>query len=119
MDNLYAYSNISVDFFQTGNFCVAYSSRYFEFFRARILTIDHTSTMRIIFIYSTNILNIILEQQCLIIYVDFGNSEWIHSKSLRPLHCEFAQLQIQSVPVTLSHVCFNYFSLQFLSLLRA
>ncbi len=46
-----------------------------------------------------------LDKQCLIIYVDFGNSEWIHIKGIRPLHPEFAKLKIQSIPVTLSHVC--------------
>lgn len=108
MDNLYAYSNIPIDFFQVGDFCVAYSSRYFEFFRVRILYIDHTSMARINkFIHSTNISNFISEQQYSIVYVDYGNSEWIHWKSLRPLHSDFTQLQIQSIPVTLSHVRLN------------
>ena len=43
MDNLNAYSKINTNSFDIGNFCAAYSSRYFEFFRARILNIDHTS----------------------------------------------------------------------------
>ncbi|UJR31994.1 hypothetical protein I4U23_019464 [Adineta vaga] len=86
MDNLNGFSNISIDAFNVGDFCVAYSNRYFEFFRARILNIDPT------------------KNQCLIIYVDFGNSEWIHLKGIRPLHAEFAKLDIQSIPVTLSHI---------------
>ncbi|CAF1117467.1 unnamed protein product [Rotaria sordida] len=86
MDNLNAYSNISINFFEIGNFCVAYSSQYFEFFRARILNIDHRN------------------KQCLIIYVDFGNSEWIHIKGIRPLHAEYTKLKIQSIPVTLSYI---------------
>jgi len=45
-----------------------------------------------------------LDKQCLIIYVDFGNSEWVHIKGIRPLHAEFAKLEIQSIAVTLSHV---------------
>ncbi len=44
MDNLNEYTNIPNNFFQIGNFCAAYSSRYFEFFRGRILNIDRTST---------------------------------------------------------------------------
>jgi len=48
-----------------------------------------------------------LDKQCLIIYVDFGNSEWIHIKGIRPLHSEFTKLKIQSIPVTLSHVCLS------------
>ncbi|CAF1028635.1 unnamed protein product [Adineta steineri] len=86
MDNINSYSNISTNIFNIGDFCVAYSTRYFEFFRARILNIDHAN------------------QQFLIIYVDFGNSEWVHIKSIRPLHTEFAELEIQCIPVTLSHI---------------
>ncbi len=52
-----------------------------------------------------NIQNSNLDKQYLIQYVDFGHSEWIHTKSLRPLHSDFAQLKIQSIAVTLSHVC--------------
>ncbi|CAM2717252.1 unnamed protein product [Rotaria socialis] len=86
MNNLNEYSNPSTNSFEIGNFCIAYSSQYFEFFRARILKIDHSN------------------KQCLIIYVDFGNSEWIHIKGIRPLHVEFTKLTIQSIPVTLSHI---------------
>lgn len=43
MDNLNNYSNLSTNMFRTGDFCVVYSSQYFEFFRARILNIDHNS----------------------------------------------------------------------------
>jgi hypothetical protein len=45
-----------------------------------------------------------LDKRYLIIYVDFGSSEWIHIKGIRPLHAEFAELQIQSIAVSLSHV---------------
>ncbi|CAF1209523.1 unnamed protein product [Rotaria sp. Silwood1] len=86
MNNLNAYSNISTKYFEIGDFCVAYSSQYFEFFRARILNIDHRN------------------KQYLVIYVDFGNSEWIHIKGIRPLYIEFTKLKIQSIPVTLSHI---------------
>jgi len=103
MDNLNAYSNISVNFFEIGNFCVVYSSKYFEFYRARILNIDYQSNKIIIWKKQIQTLN--LDKQCLIIYVDFGNSEWIHIKAIRPLHIEFAKLNIQSIAVTLSHVC--------------
>lgn len=46
MENLNAYTNISMKFYQIGDFCIAYSSRYFEFFRARILNIDHISKLK-------------------------------------------------------------------------
>jgi hypothetical protein len=46
MDDLNAYSSMSTNFFQIGDFCAAYSSRYFEFFRARILNIDHISILK-------------------------------------------------------------------------
>ncbi|CAF1621805.1 unnamed protein product [Adineta ricciae] len=85
MDNLNMFSNISIHAFNIGDFCVAYSTRYFEFFRARILNIDQ------------------MKKQYLIIYVDFGNSEWVHSKSIRPLHAQFVELEVQGIPVTLSH----------------
>jgi hypothetical protein len=49
-----------------------------------------------------------LDKQCLIIYVDFGNSEWVNIKGIRPLHAEFAKLEIQSIAVTLSNVCLYY-----------
>ena len=49
-----------------------------------------------------------LDKQYLIIYVDFGNSEWIHIKGIRPLHAEFAELKVQSIAVTLSHVRLYY-----------
>jgi len=102
MDNLNAYSNISINSFEIGNFCAAYSSKYFEFYRARILNIDYKSK---IVISKKQIQTLNLDKQCLIIYVDFGNSEWIHIKAIRPLHIEFAKLNIQSIAVTLSHVC--------------
>ncbi|CAF3648246.1 unnamed protein product [Rotaria sp. Silwood1] len=79
MNNLNAYSNISTKYFEIGDFCVAYSSQYFEFFRARILNIDHRN------------------KQYLVIYVDFGNSEWIHIKGIRPLYIEFTKLKIQNL----------------------
>lgn len=47
MDNLNEYSNISTKCFEIGNFCAAYSSRYFEFFRARMLNIDHESILNL------------------------------------------------------------------------
>ncbi len=50
----------------------------------------------------------ILDKRYLVIYVDFGNSEWIHIKGIRPLHAEFAELEVQSIAVTLSHVRLYY-----------
>jgi hypothetical protein len=108
MDNLNAYTNIPANFFQIGNFCVAYSSRYFEFFRARILNIDQRSTFVKKKLFFLIIQKSNLDKQYLIQYVDFGQSEWIHTKSLRPLHSDFARLKIQSIAVTLSHVCLYF-----------
>jgi hypothetical protein len=48
------------------------------------------------------------------VFVDFGNSEWIHNKSIYPLQAEFTGLKVQSIAVTLSNVslffsCIYYF----------
>jgi len=86
MDNLNGYTSLMMSSYHVGDFCVAYSTRHVEFYRARILKIDH----RI--------------EQLLIIYVDFGDSEWVHMKSIRPLHGEFAQLEVQSIAGTLSRI---------------
>jgi len=42
----------------------------------------------------------------MVIFVDFGNSEWINNKSIYPLQAEFTELKIQSIAVTLSNVGF-------------
>ena len=43
MDRLNESDTISTGLFRVGDFCVAYSTRYCEYFRARILNIDHRS----------------------------------------------------------------------------
>jgi hypothetical protein len=45
----------------------------------------------------------------MVIFVDFGNSEWINNKSIYPLQAEFTELKIQSIAVTLSNVGFFFF----------
>jgi hypothetical protein len=40
----------------------------------------------------------------MVIFVDFGNSEWINSKGIYPLQAEFTELKVQSIAVTLSNV---------------
>lgn len=45
------------------------------------------------------------DRQCLVVYVDFGNSEWVNIKGIRLLDAEFTQLEAQGMSVTLSHVC--------------
>jgi len=47
-----------------------------------------------------------LDEVCLVIFVDFGNSEWINNKSLYPLQAEFIELKVQCIAVTLSNVSF-------------
>lgn len=42
------------------------------------------------------------------IFVDFGNSEWIINRNVFQLRAEFTQLKVQSIAVTLSNVSFSF-----------
>jgi len=65
---------------------VAYSIQYSEFYRARIIEIDR------------------IHELCLVVFVDFGNSEWINIKNIYILQAEFTELKVQSIAVTLSNI---------------
>jgi len=75
--------------YHLGDFCVARYSKDQEFYRGRIAKIDKKRN-------ST--------RQYYVIYVDFGNSEWVNVLNLRPLTKELSLLPAQAIACSLDGV---------------
>ncbi|CAF0748765.1 unnamed protein product [Didymodactylos carnosus] len=69
------------------DYCVAQYSKDNEFYRARVVTVEKNPKVR----YE-------------VIYIDFGNSEWLPTEKIRPMFREFSYLPVQAIVCTLSEV---------------
>ncbi|CAF1017756.1 unnamed protein product [Didymodactylos carnosus] len=70
-----------------GDYCVAQYSQDKIFYRGRILDIKKNP-----------------EIEYEVVFIDFGNSEWMRKENIRPMFKEFSFLPAQAIPCTLSKV---------------